>query len=653
VENGRAYPRIGTLLSNMTLQMELITGMELNTGLRLMELDGCVQIWGGQQMIGEMVPYLHDDIQYKDKVELIGDGVFKWNREFIGPNNRSVHCRLTMDFEVAYRPEYYMIPAVSYNGNPWGKGSEPRGLFENGTPWSFAWHRTAVAGATYTEGGEWSVALFGSRDELQRGFSCSLAKEGERTVHRLIWPEEEMPRVYNDRDRYGEGLQEEWILQPGECVRLTATMVIAPVERPKTAWHKLLDTAWTMNRKQPMPWYGPERVWELGISYAKHSLWVQDGSFQGFSIGLMHDGEKWVPHRHYEIGWCGQNASLANSFLFDYIRSGREESLAMGLAVLDAWSNTGRMNNGLIHCHYDYLLFKRQENEVQDACNLGTAALNMMEAAQLAQACGAERPHYLETAIGICDFAVRAQSDSGRIGKSWSNDGMPVDPNGTVGCFLIPPLVMAYQITRDHKYLDAAERGYRYYISELLEEGYTTAGALDTYCIDKESAIPLLKAGLSLYDATGNRRYLEWAELAAWYLASWQWHHTVRYPEDSALAMLNYDTFGGTAVSTQHHHIDPYALAFVEDWLQLAERTGNAVWRERAVAAWTNATIGLSDGTLTVMGKRRPVGSQDEGFYHTRWKNTFQVSEWLVAWPTAFRLEVLRRTKDWSLFKSG
>jgi hypothetical protein len=59
--------------------------------------------------------------------------------------------------------------------------------------------------------------------------------------------------------------------------------------------------------------------------------------------------------------------------------------------------------------------------------------------------------------------------------------------------------------------------------------------------------------------------------------------------------------------------------------------------------------IGVSDGQLEVMGKKRPVGSQDEGFYHTRWYHPFDVSQWLVAWPTAFRLEVLRKLDDWSV----
>jgi hypothetical protein len=238
----------------------------------------------------------------------------------------------------------------------------------------------------------------------------------------------------------------------------------------------------------------------------------------------------------------------------------------------------------------------------------------------------------------------------GRIGKAWRNDGKSVDPDGTIGAFLIPPLVTAYRATHKAAYLEGAEKSYAFYFGEFVKNGFTTAGALDTYCIDKESATPLLKAALELHDVTGKEAYLRHAEDVSYYLATWQWHYTVPYAEGTVLRELGYDTFGGTAVSTQHHHQDPYALIIVNDWIKLAQLTGKAMWRERAVAAWANASIGISNGDLVVMGKKRPYGSQDEGFLHTRWLQPFAVSQWLVAWPAAFRLETLRQNPNWSIF---
>jgi hypothetical protein len=160
----------------------------------------------------------------------------------------------------------------------------------------------------------------------------------------------------------------------------------------------------------------------------------------------------------------------------------------------------------------------------------------------------------------------------------------------------------------------------------------------------------LLKAALELLEVTGKDKYLGWAEDVSYYLASWQWHYTVPYPAGTVLDKLGYDTLGGTAVSTQHHHQDPYALIIVNDWLKLSMLTGKAIWRERALAAWANGMIGVSNGDLVVDGKKRPAGSQDEGFCHTRWLYPWSVSQFLVAWPTAFRLETLRQSLNWRVF---
>ncbi|MFE5320518.1 hypothetical protein ACFQ88_17560 [Paenibacillus sp. NPDC056579] len=608
----------------------------------------------GDETIGSLLSEIPSGIPYSDEITELESGVFEWKRYIKIPQGEPVRIeQLMMGFQTSYPTAYAMIPAVTYNGNEWGKGLEPKGFQKEGKAWTFASHRSAVAGATYSEGTEWTVALFGQQQEI--GFSCSLVPKETSAVHQLIWPLRETPATYASRDKYGDDYEEQWIPEPEKEYLLTAYLVIVPkTSQSQPSWSKMLGTAWKLNFHDQKAWHTPETIWGLGVRYAKESLWAEDGIFKGFSIGLKWNGEKWTQRKtsRYKIGWTGQNISLANSLLYDYLLNNNSSSLDKGIAALDTWARYARLDNGLIRCHFDYLLSCAPDaREIQDACHLGAAAMNFFEACELAERCGLTRPEYQEIALGICNFAVSCQTSEGRIGKAWSNQGASVDPEGTIGSSLIPPLIEAYRRTRDKKYLEAAEKGYTYYIQDLLNEGFTTAGALDTYCIDKESAIPLLKAGLALYETTHNDQYLQWAEHASWYLATWQWHHTVQYPEGSALHALAYDTFGGTSVSTQHHHMDPYALDYVLEWLKLGEITGNSAWTERAKAAWVNGTIGVSDGTLEVLGKLRPAGSQDEGFYHTRWGVPYDVSEWLVAWPTAFRLETLRHMQDWSVWK--
>ena len=90
---------------------------------------------------------------------------------------------------------------------------------------------------------------------------------------------------------------------------------------------------------------------------------------------------------------------------------------------------------------------------------------------------------------------------------------------------------------------------------------------------------------------------------------------------------------------------------------RLSELTGKPQWRERALAFWCNATQCVSDGTLVINGRIRPTGSQDEAVFHTRWRRQsgapFMPSQWLPAWPCAYRMENLRRHEDWSIFDEG
>ena len=143
----------------------------------------------------------------------------------------------------------------------------------------------------------------------------------------------------------------------------------------------------------------------------------------------------------------------------------------------------------------------------------------------------------------------------------------------------------------------------------------------------------------------------------AWYLCTWMMHFTVNYPEDCLISQLGYDTFGSTAVSTPHQALDQYALRDVQSFLKLYEITGFVQWKERAVAFWCNTSQGISDGTLFLNKRLRPAGSQDEAIFHTRLgrhtTKPFSPSQWLPAWPCAFRLENLREVKDWSIFDGG
>ena len=191
---------------------------------------------------------------------------------------------LTLDFLIPYPMQYGLIPAVSYNGNPWGPGREIKGFSSEGQPWTFVYHRVAVCGGTYSESKNWSVALF-----AKEGFkgSCSLMRGDNRIVHRLVVPEVETPRVYILRDEYTEAYEAELDLDTGDSYKVTAYLLLQPNEKPRQGWRTLLDIAWRQHNYIHNPLYSAEELWRWSIEYATQGLWSKEEFFKGFCIGMQ------------------------------------------------------------------------------------------------------------------------------------------------------------------------------------------------------------------------------------------------------------------------------------------------------------------------------------------------------------------------------
>ena len=622
-----------------------------------------------------------------DTFEPIEDGAWKWHRHTETPVD---HMR--MEIVLYGEPTFTMVPAISYNGNGWGDVPEYVGdRAEDGTPWSFASHRSTIPSCTYSENADISVALMA---EPNSNSACSLYKIEEGEKHVLIFPEEEKPKTLQ-RHFWGEAF--EGTMEP--TCDFEGIILAYPTDGGRHRYRTLLDFAWRYYGHEMKPARPASELYRLSIAYTRFLFMREKDGFAGFVSGSQWyqgvNGYK-KKERRYEIGWVGQSASMANAFINDYIENGDRDNLEMALEAHDAWLKYDVPKKKFISANkmkyhpwfqlpletmtaddidiwetgddqYESLynnVGKKQIRDAEgkilernDACNLGTGADGYFEAYDLLQKIGIDKPEYLKAALDTCDFALESQDENGSFAKSWDNEGNVIAKKGTIGCFLILPILTAYKKTGDEKYFNAASRAFDFYYEELEREGFTTAGALDTYSIDKESSSPLLRDALALYEITGDKKYVEKAEKIAWYLSTWMMYFTVDYPEDCLISKLGYDTFGSTSVSTPHQALDQYALRDVQSFLKLWQITGYVQWKERAIAIWCNTSQGISDGTLFINRRLRPAGAQDEAIFHTRWgrrtSKPFGLSQWLPAWPCAFRLENLRMIKDWSILDEG
>lgn len=542
----------------------------------------------------------------------------------------------------------YLIPCVNVNGNEFGAGSEPKGLYRDGKRWVFGYDRVSIPSCTLTENADFACAIFASaEDAVSIESSCSIYKDDKgRFIQELSHPVAELPVTYSSRDKYSEGYETFLTLSPNESVSIGAYLSVSKPRWENYGICDVLDSALEIygdNSNIACP--SGRDLWDRSITFAKSLISSYKGK-KGFTIGFLPDGNGGFSYRKdncFELAWCGQNILFSRMLIEDYIRFGHKDSLDEALEILDTRVSLCTAKSGLLASQLRH--FEGLDSAAADTCNMGYGAYEFIRTYLTLKKIDIDKPAYLDAARGLCDFFVSHYSEEYGFGKKWRLDGECLDTGGTIGGFVILALAKLYDITKEEKYLDLAERSMKLYMERDLDKFVSTAGALDTCCVDKETSFPFIASGILLYGSTKNEKYLEYAKKAAYYFTSWMFHYDPIYANDSEIVKYNVTIKGLTSVSAQHHHLDMYAGIVVPYLRKLAILTGDGNWKKRADMMWRAVTQYIGDGKLVIHDVVRPVGSQNEALFHCRWGfgdgKRGQLNDWLVAWPCAFRLSVL------------
>ncbi|MBQ4151299.1 MAG: hypothetical protein IJC81_05810 [Clostridia bacterium] len=155
-----------------------------------------------------------------EAAEDCGNGLFKLTRTIKNEGYTTRIIKVIFETVTEYVPTKYLIPCVSYNGNKFGEGNEPKGLYhKNGEPWIHSFERTSIPSCSLTETKDVSFSLFASaadKDSMVSSVSMRYADEDKRISQRIYWPVTEAPFTYYDNDKYNEPLHTYITLKYGE-----------------------------------------------------------------------------------------------------------------------------------------------------------------------------------------------------------------------------------------------------------------------------------------------------------------------------------------------------------------------------------------------------------------------------------------------------
>ena len=298
----------------------------------------------------------------------------------------------------------------------------------------------------------------------------------------------------------------------------------------------------------------------------------------------------------YEVGWTGiaeiagpmlmaqEIFDLPDSIfgkakngyqLFDQIAGAYNEKSGLFNDLVAPVDESGSLVNGWWAWYY-------LDGNCHCAYTVGKAAYEMLKMIVFLKNRGKEVPEkWLEVSEKVLNTMVLLQREDGNYGYTYSpTEKKVLDWEGFAGCWFLPAMVYAYQLTGKEEYMDSARRAenfYRTYVREL--NCYSTP--MDTWkAVDEEGNLAFVRGTRLLHELTGERQYLEDLEAGVDFEYLWRYAYPAR-PENPPIKE-GWNSCGGSVTSISNPHIHPMGVLIDDDLRYLAEATGDVYHRERA-----------------------------------------------------------------------
>ena len=241
----------------------------------------------------------------------------------------------------------------------------------------------------------------------------------------------------------------------------------------------------------------------------------------------------------YELGFVGSQPIAGYALFRAGFEKGNEDWQRAGDKVLTFWATKSLSDLGLPKSRYAALAGTWDDwayTSIRQGCN-GMAGV--LQAWAFAKRNGIERPSWLEACKKFGNWLVENQNADG----SYYLEYQPFQTVGgrhpagntnkyTTTCSL-RYLIELYIATGDERYKETVERAAEFCYENIHKPYYYVACVIDNpQTIDSESGQQALNGFLAMYDFTGDSKWLEAAEQAAIYTASWTFMYDVPVETD-------------------------------------------------------------------------------------------------------------------------
>ncbi|MDQ8198934.1 hypothetical protein QEH56_12280 [Pelagicoccus enzymogenes] len=593
------------------------------------------------ETVGEWtIHYGHIDfpsgrLELRDSERQRDDGLLELRRRWTWTGEKPLETTtLSVRIQSSLTASRPILPGISYYDNPAGQAIDPtripvigespgdRGYYEEHR---FPMPLSGAEGKT-SDGKTVALALHSLPSPIAQGVVndqwWSLGFE-RISDNRVEFAALSGPVASNGKSGIIKGEQKRFIdypdaycvLQPGDIV--DKTVFLQPAESCQRGFglSKLVHASLALFNAYSTDGYTPyKEILDLKMRDSA-SRWREDAQFAGIHA-FPGPTRPWI-----DLGWAGQSEAVAYPFIllgkiFQTANAKEIAQKAMDFIATSPFTEDGFS----IRYHYGDHQWLDRRNPLSQ----GQTMNNMFNALRAARAQGG-----YDTAKWESFLLQACQLHADRI---LQKDWRPVSTNEG---FLIAPLAQGAELLGNKRFLKAARKAADHYRERHLsmEEPYW-GGTLDARCEDKEGAWAALQGFLTLYEISGDKKYLTAAEHAADVVLSYMYVWDVPMPP-GRLADHAFRSRGWTSVSVQNMHLDVYGVLCAPAFWKLGELTGRDTYKKSA------KLLTVPCGQLT-----DPWGSAGEQLHQTTYAQHYNaehlhgvrgdyIESWNVYWITA------------------
>jgi len=233
----------------------------------------------------------------------------------------------------------------------------------------------------------------------------------------------------------------------------------------------------------------------------------------------------------FQFGFVGQQPGIG----YQLIRYGKmeneQESYQKGLNIIDFWVRTAMSDIGAPYNCYNPVI-KGFEPMPFWTRMIADGLENILDAYVFMKKNGEEKTAWLEFCRKAADWLVRIQNEDGSWYRAYNTDdgSMRMDSKANT-ISVVRFLIQFYLVTGDERYKEAALKAGEWSYNNIYKNMEYRGSTCDNSDImDNESGIYAIFGFLSLYDLTGEQKWLEALIGAADYTETWtySWSFPVR-----------------------------------------------------------------------------------------------------------------------------